>query len=337
MIKPEFEYYYGIESEQYSFYRIPRLLIKDERFKKLTSDAKLLYGLMLDRMSMSIKNGWLDEEGRAYIYYTVENIMEDMGCARATCVKIMAELDSKKGIGLIEKKRQGQGRPDIIYVKNFVAKQNSMMPQNEKMSVENTDVSSEVQNLNFKKFNKQTSGSSEVEPLEVQNLNPNYTKYNNTEYSYPINLSDESEDEKTDPEAIDWMDSDESMLTKAIVRKNIDYDAQMKALDFHDGERFREMYELICDTVCVKPKQGCVRINNTDISWEIVRSRFLTLNSSHLLYVIECFAQTTSKIKNIKAYLLTALFNAPVTMFNWIDQKVQYDIFGGGWQEKGIT
>ena len=115
-----FDYYYGIEAEQFSFYRVPRLLIKDERFKNLSSDAKLLYGLMLDRMSLSMKNGWLDSENRAYIYYTLEDIMEDLGCAKATCVKIIGELDSKKGIGLIEKKRQGLGRPDMIYVKNFV-------------------------------------------------------------------------------------------------------------------------------------------------------------------------------------------------------------------------
>lgn len=115
----KFDYYYGIEAEQFSFYRVPRLLIKDERFKELSSDAKLLYGLMLDRMSLSMKNGWFDDENRAYIHYTLDNIMEDLGCAKEKCVKVLAELDSKKGIGLIEKKRQGLGKPDIIYVKNF--------------------------------------------------------------------------------------------------------------------------------------------------------------------------------------------------------------------------
>lgn len=114
-----FDYYYGIEAEQFSFYRVPRLLIKDERFKGLSSDAKLLYGLMLDRMSLSMKNGWLDDESRAYIIYTVDAIMEDLGCAKATCIKIMKELDTENGIGLIEKKRRGLGKPDIIYVKNF--------------------------------------------------------------------------------------------------------------------------------------------------------------------------------------------------------------------------
>ena len=84
-----FEYYYGIEAEQFSFYRVPRMLIKDERFKVLSSDAKLLYGLMLDRMALSMKNGWFDEENRAYIHYTIDNIMLNCSpsyrCAVATC------------------------------------------------------------------------------------------------------------------------------------------------------------------------------------------------------------------------------------------------------------
>lgn len=75
--KLQLEYYYGIESEQFSFYRVPRLLIKDARFKKLSSDAKLLYGLMLDRMSLSIKHEWVDEKNRAYIIYTIDSIKDD--------------------------------------------------------------------------------------------------------------------------------------------------------------------------------------------------------------------------------------------------------------------
>lgn len=163
----QFDYYYGIEAEQFSFYRVPRLLIKDEQFKGLSSDAKLLYGLMLDRMSLSMKNGWLDDENRAYIIYTIDAIMEDLGCAKATCVKIMKELDSEKGIGLIEKKRRGLGKPDIIYVKNFA----TMSEEQAEKIPQNTDKSTEVQNLNFKKSNNDTSRSSETELQEVQNVN----------------------------------------------------------------------------------------------------------------------------------------------------------------------
>lgn len=116
-----FPYYYGSEAEQYAFFRIPKLLISDERFRGISTDAKLLYGLMLDRMGLSLKNGWLDRENRVYIYFPVEEVMGLLNCKSEKATKLLAELDSKKGIGLIERVRQGQGKPSIIYVKNFAA------------------------------------------------------------------------------------------------------------------------------------------------------------------------------------------------------------------------
>ena len=115
--------------------------------KKLSFFHTPLYGLMLDRMSLSMKNGWLDDENRAYIIYTVDAIMEDLGCSKPTCTKIMRELDSENGIGLIEKKRRGLGKPDIIYVKNF----SSVPDEKEEKEPSNTDVSREVKLVNFKK------------------------------------------------------------------------------------------------------------------------------------------------------------------------------------------
>ncbi len=167
----KFDYYYGIEAEQFSFYRVPRLLIKDARFKELSSDAKLLYGLMLDRLALSIKNGWLDEENRVYIHYTLDNIMEDLGCAREKCAKVIAELDSKKGIGLIEKKRQGLGKPDIIYVKNFAALDAGKEPGREPEKPDNADSFAEVRKPNFKKYktilySRQKPGNSTEFPVD---------------------------------------------------------------------------------------------------------------------------------------------------------------------------
>ena len=171
----EFGYYYGVEAEQYSFYRVPRLLIKDERFRGLSSDAKLLYGLMLDRMSLSMKNGWLDEENRVYICYTLDAIMEDLGCAKEKCTKVLAELDSKKGIGLIEKKRRGLGKPDIIYVKNFAtidAGNETEQDGNSSLeSIGNADNSAEVRKSNFKRFGNRTCRSSEIKLQEVRKSN----------------------------------------------------------------------------------------------------------------------------------------------------------------------
>ena len=188
----KFDYYYGIEAEQFSFYRVPRLLIKDTRFKELSSDAKLLYGLMLDRLALSIKNGWLDEENRGYIHYTLDNIMEDLGCAREKCAKVIAELDSKKGIGLIEKKRQGLGKPDIIYVKNFATLDAAKEPGREPESLilltvpqkfgNRTSRGSiiklqEVRKSNFKRFGNRTCRSSEIKLQEVRK--PNLRKFGN--------------------------------------------------------------------------------------------------------------------------------------------------------------
>ena len=160
----QLDYYYGIEAEQFSFYRVPRLLIKDERYRGLSSDAKLLYGLMLDRMSLSMKNGWLDDKNRAYIIYTIDNIMDDLGCSKPTCIKIIKELDSDSGIGLIEKVRRGLGKPDIIYVKNF----STIAETQEEKKPENANKSTEVKNLYFKKEEDFTSASKETELQEVK-------------------------------------------------------------------------------------------------------------------------------------------------------------------------
>jgi len=116
-MKP-FEYYYGRQAEQFTFFRIPKILFSDERFMGLSTDAKILYGLLLDRMGLSRKNGWIDKQDRVYIYFTLEEIMEQLHCAKEKASKLMAELDTR-GIGLIETMRQGLGKPNIIYVKDF--------------------------------------------------------------------------------------------------------------------------------------------------------------------------------------------------------------------------
>lgn len=116
-----FQYFYGRQAEQYAFYRIPKLLFSDERFEGLSTNAKLLYGMMIDRMELSQKNGWLDREGRVYIYFTIDEVKDRLSCASEKAVKLFNELDSEKGIGLIETVRQGLGKPNLIYVKNFIS------------------------------------------------------------------------------------------------------------------------------------------------------------------------------------------------------------------------
>ena len=117
------DYFYGAESDSFSFYRVPRLLVTGEEYKRVSAEAKLLYGLLLDRMGLSARNGWYDELDRVYIYYTLEEIQEDLGCGHEKAVKLLAELDGGKGVGLIERIKQGQGKPTKIYVKRFAEKE----------------------------------------------------------------------------------------------------------------------------------------------------------------------------------------------------------------------
>lgn len=381
------DYFYGVQSDQFSFYRIPRLLIKDPHFKGLSSDAKLLYGLMLDRMALSMKNHWLDNENRAYIIYSISNVMEDINCSKPTCVKIMKELDS---FGLIERKRKGLGKPDVIYVKNFVVleesqeqeessdvadtfEENESVVSNENITSEgkqdefpevkdfnfnneaydlemvetegifkekeqissNVGVNSgiskkselpEVKDFNFWNEKTLTSGGKESLPLEVKNLAPNYNNnnYNNRSYnyinqSYQSNLSSQADQACKDE--IDTIGNTDAYIQQ--IKKNLDYDFYMtNDVAYMDKDLLKELFVIICDVVCTKSET--IKISGYVYSCDYVRSKFLRLTSNHVMYVMDCIKNTTTKIANIKAYLLVALFNAPSTIDHYYQQEVRH-------------
>ena len=121
------DYFYGQSGELFSYFRIPKALFQDSRFRQLSTDARTLYGILLDRMSLSAKNGWLDEQGRVYIIYTVREVQESLCCAERKAVKLFRELEQAD---LIERKRRGLGRPSLIFVKNFSTEVSKMHPLN---------------------------------------------------------------------------------------------------------------------------------------------------------------------------------------------------------------
>ena len=123
-----YDYFYGQSGELFSYFRIPKALFQDHRFRQLSTDARTLYGILLDRMSLSAKNGWLDEQGRVYIIYTVREVQESLCCAEHKAVKLLRELED---IDLIERKRRGLGRPSLIYVKDFSSGLPKVQVQNE--------------------------------------------------------------------------------------------------------------------------------------------------------------------------------------------------------------
>ena len=125
MADTTYDYFYGTQAEQFTFYRLPKVLITDPRFRKVSSDAKILYGVMLERMSLSMKNQWIDDYNRVYIIFTLEDIMDTFACGERKAGYLLSELDSKTGVGLVEKKRQGLGKPNLLYLKNFILKEES--------------------------------------------------------------------------------------------------------------------------------------------------------------------------------------------------------------------
>lgn len=332
-----FGYFYGAESEQFSFYRIPKLLVKDPKFRGLSSDAKLLYGLMLERMSLSMKNGWYDELDRAYIIYTIDMIADDLGVGRDKAIRIMSSLDTKKGIGLIERVRRGQGKPDIIYVKNFVVEETEDEPeisdfQKSENATSRSRQNSEVEKPDFKKSTGTISRSRKTRLLGVAESDSNYTDKNYTDMSYPDSIYPSIMAEGTtrplaeEDGLMDEMHNNNLSAYEQLIKEQIDYEIFKQSMKPWEFEMYDELYNLIREVVCVP--RSVVRIAGADYPYEVVKSRFLKLNSSHLQYVMETLKKTTTKIGNIKAYMLTALFNAPGTISHYYQQEVQHDMYG---------
>ncbi len=331
MERLELEYYYGQEAEQFTFYRLPKALITDPRFKDISNNAKLLYGLMLDRMSLSARSGWFDDENRVYIKYAIKSIMEDLNCSKMTAVGLLKEL---QGIGLVDI-QQKNGLANIIYVKNFISEEKAVsvdrsnnctskktVQHAKDQSTENT--STEIRPVkNADQEEIQTGTGIESGQLPVQILDTNNIEFNNIESSdtYPISQSISGKRAEDDE-----MDRAEAYMQ--LIRENIDYDIMMSRKKWNDREMYDELYNIICDVVCVPRKS--VRIAGEDYPYSLVKSRFLKLNSSHLEYVMSCMQKNTTKVANINAYLITALYNAPNTISNYYSAEVNHDMYGVG-------
>ena len=304
-----FDYHYGMEAEQYAFYRIPKILMNDPRFAMVSMEAKLLYGMMLDRLDLSAKNGWRDEEGRVYIYFTIEDICRNFGCGKDKAVKILKELE--KEAGLIERKKQGQGRPTKIYVKNFTRaiesseNRDSRMRKYRSLDCGNTEVQfSENQGSGILENSIQEFGKTEGNNTEKKN-----TDYNNTDLSI----------HQSKMGRMDVIDG-----YREQVKEKISYDYLME-LHPYDSD-IGEIVELIVEVLCTQ--EEFIRIGKKQVYTSLVQERLNRLDYTHIEYILECMKNSPSNIRNIKAYLLESLFNAPVTIGNYYSAKVNYDFYG---------
>ena len=308
-----FDYFHGMEAEQYSFYRIPKMLFTAECFRSLSCEAKVLYGLMLDRMGLSIRNRWIDEEDRVYIVFTVEETAELMNCGTQKAVKLMKELDTDKGIGLIEKKRLGMGKPNVIYVKNFMEKENPTLPDGK----ENTDEYETAGRAEDRADDNNNSGVVKITNQELLKSQSNNTEFNNTDFN------------ETDP--INPYPSDvigQMGRYRDAIRKNISYECFLSRRDCQ-REELDELVELMAD-VMMMPDHALIRIAGVERTAALVKERFLKLEYSHIAYVLGCLQGNTSKVGNIRSYLLTSLYNAALTIDNYYRAEVNHDLYGSG-------
>lgn len=293
--KPIFRYFTGNEADQYTYYKIPKVLFTNKFFNVISTEAKVLYGLMLERVGLSIKNGWFDDQKRAYIFFSVEETMVFLNCKKNKAIKIIAELDAENGVGLIEKKRQGQGKPTKIYVKNFfIPVDNSIQD------------GSEVGKTNFKKVKKSTSKGLKSQPLEVGKTNPSNKESSKPDFSdTESNLFSSEEKKKGGTDVCTLVDRCSQMI-----KRNIGYD-QLVTDHPLDRDVINECYELILETV-ISEKDKIV-VGKDCYPTEYVKSRFWKLEYSHIEYVLDCLKKSTAKVKKPKKYMLAILFNATGT------------------------
>ena len=282
------DYFYGQAGELFSFFRIPKALFQEQRFQDLSTDAKTLYGILLDRMSLSVKNEWFDKKGRVFIIFTIEDVKRTLRCADNKATRLLRELEE---FGLIERKRRGQGKPCLVYVKNFSS-------ESSKESVKNRD-------------NDDSCGSKIAcqDPVKSRGIKKkeNKTEMNNTN---PI-LSDESEKMKN------------RELLEEYFSHSIEIDLLLRLYP-DDEDTLYQIVNLLVDTCATNRK--LLHIAGDDKPAEVVRSRFMKLNADHIRFVLKCLAENSSPIRNMKQYLLASLYNAPTTMQLSYQNQTNHDL-----------
>ena len=405
----QFDYYYGLESEQFRFFRIPKVLFEKDCFRGISCEGKLLYGLMLDQMSLSQRNGWVDEQNRTYILLKAESISESIGCCTDKARKLIKELE---GIGLIEQKRRGQGKSNVIYVKNFVRliteKTDSEKEpyldkdgaceaeapydralnaeiQGTEINGDPTDEFSEPENSAFKNPKITESRTRKNRILEPEKIGTNDT-YNNNTYLNDINnpipitsyhgeqgdgtegydvgnvenrlcmqgntrgqaLSQSRQiriafygqtlDGNSRKDGIDRMDTvdvaenpqaQRNCHNEEIVEQiadNVDYDAHMEYDDLGIKEIYDGLFRTICDVVL--GRADSLKIGGIEYDTEVVKERFLSLRGRHLEYVAMGIASNPGEVRNMRKYMIAALFNAPATIDAYYTQRVLHDMYG---------
>ena len=335
----EFNYYYGNQADMFSFIRIPKIMLTEESFSALSIPAKVLYGVLLDRMTLSRKNGWFDEENRVFIIYQIDEIREDLGFSKKKAMDLLSELET---FGLLEKRRRGHGLPNILYVKSFMTGLDADVQAKEKSDARGSENgTSRANSIDPRSAEIITSRSAVLGTYEVPNpalqevsksalqevpksapLKSNTDKNNNYRSNIESNhiLSTGSDEIRCDERSLT-----EAEAYEQVIRENIGYEDLLISHPY-DREMIEGMASLILETLISNGESFVIAGNRYPAA--VVKSRFLKLDYSHIEYVLFCLKKNTTKINNIKKYLLAALFNAPSTISSYYQAEVNHDSYG---------
>ena len=357
-----FDYFYGAESDQFSFIRIPKLLLFDPKFSELSLGAVMLYGLLLDRMGLSARRKWIDEEGRVYIRYKIKNIEEDMNLSEKTATKYLTELEK---IGLVEKVKVGLGQGNILYIKNFISKDlkpkafitgknygNGKAKKDGKTTVSEESETKKTE-LTGNKPSKhhipvffagneavdfggnvtvKNGGNDTVDFAGHSDKNINNNKYNNNpnlivseedDKFYGVYLSRFKRDHGSDEIGLIGMPN-RSQIIREGIRNQVNYEYfQIKEISLNQVD---EIIEIVVEMML--DNSAKIRISGKDYDAYYVKSRLFNLKYKHMEYILTCLRNTTTKIGNIRNYLRTTIFNSLTTVDNYYNAEVNHDLYG---------
>lgn len=323
----EYDYFSLSDADDFSFYRIPKKLVLDPEYEDMSFEAKFLYGILLDRLELSRRNGWVDEKGHVFIIFTVRQVMDAARCGEKKAMRLLAELEDAH---LIERMRRGQGRPDLIYLKNFTrirsptgpGKKENRRDDRGNYSMEEGSELSKKQFLNSQKGSSRTSirAGPELPKRQASNTDINKTDKSETD----INLISSGE-------AYEMKGSDEM---DAAEERNLyrDYFSRQAGFAFlgdeypYEKAMLEELQSLLVDVCC--SKQEFITIAGEEKPAETVRSRLMKLTPDHIRYVMSSLKGTHVPVRNVRQYMVTTLYNATMTMNHYYQARYNSDKAG---------
>lgn len=319
-------YYTQNDSLNPEFFLAPKIIFKNQKLRSISDSAKVLYIILFSRLQLSKLNKWEDKDGRLFVYFTLEDVKRELGCCMETAIKCFSELDSKKGVGLIERKRSGFGKPSVIYFK----KPDAFSEDNEKGN-KNEITDSYADDITTEKYineetdniyteiptsetsEKQTSHMEDSITADIGKTEPNKNNINNNKFNnndYELNQPQSSKEDG----AKEWIKQKENF--ESIVKNNISYDELCTKIPL---SRLDEFVSVITHVLC--SKKSFIKISDEYIPLSTVKERFLNLEKEHIEYVYDSFCKVESPIRNIRPYLITMLYQSDETLSLWIDNK----------------